>query len=320
MNKYVGNQSQLFGVEEHRLVGGKGDGMILLEVRNGLGLEMVISVSRCADISRLYFKGNSLGYFSPCGYVHPSYYSKHDVDFLKSFTAGFLTTCGLNNVGVPCVDNGEKLPLHGTISNIPATRYSYEILEKEIVVNALIEDEELFSHKMALERKYIISLKENKFDIKDRIVNLGDKEYPAMILYHMNMGYPLLSEKSVLTIPSINVKGRSPLAEREINEWNKMLPPTKEYEERCYFHSFDKDRYAMIYSPLINTELKIKFSNNLSFFTEWKMMGEKDYVLGLEPGNAHPDGRDKMREENVLTILKPEESLTYNVTVELKVK
>jgi len=321
MNNYIGHQSQLYGVEEHRLVGGKQDGMILLEIRNGLGLELVLSMSRCADISRLFFKGNSLGYFSPCGYVHPAYYDKEGINWLKSFTAGFLTTCGLNAVGSPCEDNGEVLPLHGTIANTPASSYSYEVLEDKIVVKALILDEVIFSHKLALEREYTISLKENKFFVKDRIVNRGDFEYPAMILYHMNMGYPLLSEKSVLDIPSTSIKGRTPISQKDINEWNKLLPPTPNYEERCYFHTFGKDnRYAKIYSPLINTELSITFSENLDYFTEWKMMGCRDYVLGLEPGNCHPDGRDKMRKEGKLTILKPDESVQYNVCVEVKEK
>ena len=35
---YYGHESQLFGVEEYRLTGGKGDGMRLLQVRNGKGL------------------------------------------------------------------------------------------------------------------------------------------------------------------------------------------------------------------------------------------------------------------------------------------
>ena len=52
---YYGHPSQFFGVEEHRLVGGRGDGMRLLEIRNGLGLELTLSVDRCCDISRLSF-------------------------------------------------------------------------------------------------------------------------------------------------------------------------------------------------------------------------------------------------------------------------
>ena len=38
MNPYIGHESQLGGVEEHRLVGGKGSGMRLLEINNGRGM------------------------------------------------------------------------------------------------------------------------------------------------------------------------------------------------------------------------------------------------------------------------------------------
>lgn len=95
MNPYIGQETQIYGIEEHRLVGGKGDGMRLLEIRNGKGLEMSISADRAADITRLSVFGSNLSYFSPCGYVAPAYYQQTGSDWLKSFTAGFLTTCGL---------------------------------------------------------------------------------------------------------------------------------------------------------------------------------------------------------------------------------
>ncbi|OQB99704.1 MAG: hypothetical protein BWX78_01642 [Firmicutes bacterium ADurb.Bin099] len=46
-------------------------------------------------------------------------------------------------------------------------------------------------------------------------------------------------------------------------------------------------------------------------------MGCRDYVLGLEPGNCHPDGRDVMRREGTLKFIAPGESITYQVTVNL---
>ena len=318
MNDYLGNPLQLSGVEEYRLVGGRKDNMTLLSVKNGKGLELHLSMSRASDISRLYFKGNSLGYFSPCGYVHPSYYDDRGNGFLKSFTAGFLTTCGLASVGKPCNDNGEELPLHGRISNTPCNDYCYYENEEEIIVEATVIEECIFSYKLVLNRTIKVSKKENTFTINDVITNRGDTSYPTCILYHMNMGYPLLSEKSVLDIPSSKVLGRTELAQKEIDEWNKIIKPTSQYEERCYYHYFDKERYASIYNPDINTRLTIAFSDNLKYFTEWKMMGKRDYVLGLEPGNAHPDGRDILRKENALTILKPNESVSYQVKVTLK--
>src|SRR5262245_47486491 len=101
MNPYIGHESQTARVEEHRLVGGRGDGMRLFEMNNGRGLELTVAADRCCDIYRLAFRGMNMGYFSPTGYVAPAYYDRADMGFLKSFTAGFLTTCGLQTAGSP---------------------------------------------------------------------------------------------------------------------------------------------------------------------------------------------------------------------------
>ena len=98
MNPYIGHETQISGVEEHRLVGGKGDGMRLYEATNGKGLELTLSPDRNGDITRLRYKGINMSYFSPCGYVAPAYYDKVGANWLQSFTAGFLTTCGLQAV------------------------------------------------------------------------------------------------------------------------------------------------------------------------------------------------------------------------------
>ena len=316
MNPYLGHESQLYGVEEHRLVGGKGDGMRLLQVKNGKGLEFVISADRCADIARLSFRRINMGYFSPCGYVSPSYYDDKGDGFLKSFTAGFMTTCGLRAVGTPCVDEGESLPLHGTVGNIPAENIYWDIEEDAIHIHARILDEGIFAPKLELKREIICSLKENTIVIKDQITNRGDKESPAMILYHMNMGYPLLSEKAELRIPSVKVAPRNDRAAEDIDTWYKVLEPQPQFEEQCYYHSFDKNGYAAIYNPEIGQGLEITFdADSLPFFTQWKMMGTRDYVMGLEPGNCTPDGRDRVRKDGNLTVLQPGESVHYEVKI-----
>lgn len=63
MNPYIGHETQLSGVEEHRLVGGKGDGMRLYEATNGKGLELTLSPDRNGDITRLRYKGINMSYF-----------------------------------------------------------------------------------------------------------------------------------------------------------------------------------------------------------------------------------------------------------------
>lgn len=315
---YLGHPSQLCSVEEVRLQGGKGDGMRLLQIRNAAGMELTISADRCADISRLIFKGDNMGYFSPCGYVAPGYYDDRGDGFLKSFTAGFLTTCGLTAVGSPCVDESETLPLHGTIGNTPCDRLWWTEDENNLYIHAEINDSRIFARKLHLSRVITVSKNESRFTVTDTVENQGDTESPVMLLYHMNMGYPLLSERSVVDISSTEVKPRNEHAAKDLDTWANMLPPTPGFEEQCYFHSFDREGQASIYNPDIRKGLTIKFDTaQLDHFTQWKMMGVHDYVLGLEPGNCTPDGRDVIRRQGKLKYLEPGESKTYQVSITL---
>ena len=319
VSRYIGHPSQLGGVEEHRLVGGKGDGMRLYEIRNGKGLELTVSPDRNGDIPRLRFQGVNLSYFSPCGYVAPAYYDNQESNWLASFTAGFLTTCGLQAVGSPCVDEGEKFPLHGSIANTPCEHAWWEEDDKEIRIHTKTRDEIIFGRKLTLSRTLRISKKENVFYIEDEIENTGDRTEPFEILYHMNMGYPLLDEDSVITIPAKEVRSRDPRAAEGLDHWMQMEPPQEGFAEQCYYHIFEgKEGKASIYQPKLGIQLTMTFDAEvLDGFTEWKMMGVRDYVLGLECGNCYPDGRDVMRKIGMLKFLEPGQKQKYQVRIQV---
>lgn len=320
MNPYIGHDTQYYGVEEHRLVGGKGDGMRLFEINNGKGLELTVSPDRCGDITRLKFRGINLSYMSPCGYVAPAYYDSIGTNWLKSFTAGFLTTCGLQAVGSPCVDEGEELPLHGSIANQPCEQAYWTEDEEWLVMHLLVKDETIFGYKLRMERQIKVSKKENAFEICDKITNTGDRVEPMEILYHMNMGYPLLDEDSIINIPAAEVVARDDCAAADIDNWMHIQKPTTGYQEKCYYHKFaDEKGQASIYQPKLNTRLTISFNAaELDGFVEWKMLGVRDYALGLECGNCYPDGRKAMRESGMLKFLQPGESKEYQVRIELE--
>jgi len=324
MNYYCGHPAQTRGAEHYTLHGGKGEGMNFIYVRNGLGLEVWISVDRAGDISRLQFKGRNFGYFAPCGYVSPAYYDGVDAGFLKSFTAGFFTTCGLTAVGSPCEDEGEKLPLHGTLSNTPARLLSLEENETELTVKLQVTDAALFARKLVLTRLYRFSYTENVFSVEDTVQNLGDSTSPYMILYHCNMGYPLLSEQSLLRIPHHSITPRNAHAAEFIDSALQPEAPQAGYEECCYYYDIkEKDGKAKvgIFSPEAGGVVLGYDKAQLPCFTQWKMMGRTDYVMGLEPGNCTPDGRDVLRKEGRLQFLAPEEcgttALSFRFTDDL---
>ena len=318
MNKnYIGHHIQLYGVEDVKLCTGKGDGMRMLNVRNGKGREFTVSVDRAADITRASLKGDNFAYIAPCGYVSPKYYDNKGSGFLKSFTAGFMTTCGLTAVGSPCTDNGEELPLHGNISHTPCENIGYWIDDENIHIKAIVRDASLFSHQLILEREYICSLSENKLTLIDNIKNIGSTETPLEVLYHCNMGYPLLSEKAIVTVPAKSVTPRNEHAASDVANCLVMEKPQKGYEEMCYYYELNGTQTVSIFNPDISKGLKMTIDTaQLPCFTEWKMMVEKEYVLGLEPGNCYPDGRDVMREKGILEFLKPNEVKTHKIVFE----
>ncbi len=320
MKDYIGNPLQIRGAEQYILQNGKGNGMHFVYVRNGLGLEAWISVDRCADLSRVIFKGDNYSFMSPCGYVAPSYYDREGTAFLESFNAGFCTTCGLSNVGVPCEDGGVKYPMHGTVSNIPAELNRIDDAENGLTVEACIRDAVIFGKKLTLKRRYFFSYTENSIRLEDSVTNEADFDTPVLILYHCNMGYPLLSENSTVKIPNISCRPRDKEAADYADTALIMEKPQTQFAERCYYYDVEvKNGTANvgIYNKDINKGLVMSYDKTaLPAFTEWKMMGKTDYVLGLEPGNCNPDGIKTVREQGKLRILKPDE--TENISLEFR--
>ncbi|MBQ4527892.1 MAG: aldose 1-epimerase family protein [Clostridia bacterium] len=317
MNKYIGNEKQLYGVDEMILCTGKGKGMKILQVRNGSGLEFNISADRCGDISKLSFKGDNYCYFSPVGYVAPDYYEKEGINFLKSFTAGFITTCGLTNVGNPCEDEGETFGLHGSISNTPCDNICHYIENGEIHIKATIRDARMFSHHFVLEREYIVPLFKNELYMTDTVKNIGSIEAPVQVLYHCNLGYPLLQECTKFDIPATEVTGRDEHASNHIDTCLQVESPTKGYQEMCFYHKMEGTAKISVYNPEIKKGLNMIYdTKELGCFTQWKLMNEYEYVMGIEPGNAYPDGRDVMREKGMLEMLAPGNERKFSLKFE----
>lgn len=317
MNPYLGHENQLYGFEEVRLVGGKGDGMRLLQVRNGSGLEFTIALDRAADLYRVSLDAVNLGYFSPCGFVAPAYFDRVGNGFLDSFTAGFFTTCGLGNVGNACVDEGEQLGQHGTIGNIPAEHVNYYIEDDVMHIKARIRDAVLFGHKYLLEREYIAPLFENKISVKDKITNIGSAKAPIQMLYHCNIGYPLLSEDAIVEIPSKKVIPAGEYAAAQLDTHLKMLKPTRGYGETCYFHEFEGQARISVYNPKIQKGVVMSYdSAELPKFCQWKAMGEHEYALGIEPGICIPKPRNRVRADGELIFLQPGEVKTQTLNFE----
>ena len=136
----------------------------------------------------------------------------------------------------------------------------------------------------------------------------------------MNMGYPLLDEDSIVTIPSIDVAAKDEAAAKGLDNWMNMEKPQAGFAEQCFYHQFRGDRATVsIRQPKTGIELSISANPQiLDHFVEWKMMGVREYVLGLEFGNCLLEGRNVMRQKGILKFLNPGEKKLYEVRIDLK--
>lgn len=320
---YVGHRDQLMRVKRIRMQEGKADGVELLDVQNRSGMHFDVNVSRGMDIPYLDFCGENIGFISPCGVVSPEYFDDKELGFLKSFTAGFLTTCGLKAAGTPCEYEGTFYGLHGNISHTPAEEVSAVIEENgnspSAVIRGKVRDAVIFGDRICLGREIRCFYKERKFTLKDRVINEGYKKIRQMILYHCNIGYPLLTPDSEIYIPALATKARNAHARDGIDCWMNTQKADPDYQEMCYYHKLKPDERNHSTVAVYNWELELGIAieidlSTLDHFIQWKMMGAGDYVMGLEPSNSTIDGIEDAVNNGSMKYLESGETREYNLT------
>ena len=317
--KYIGNLSQIGGCRHYTLSDGWSRGMRAADINTGGGLQYTVLPDRGLDISLASYKGVNLVYLTCNGETHPAFYEPEGLGWLHTFAGGLLTTCGLTHLGPPCVDNGESLGLHGRFSTIPVKQFAdlsdWEGDEYRYKVRGVIEEGFLFGNKIRMEREISSICGQNVIYVKDQITNFGNKPSPYTILYHMNFGYPLLSEDAEFVIDPLTTVPRDSEALPGMAEFRRFIKPQPSYKEQVFFHTMKGNNKGETGVTIRNKKagiaLGIHFNmKQLPYITQWKMMGYGEYVLGIEPCNVLCKSRKALREENALPLLEPGESTT----------
>jgi len=136
------------------------------------------------------------------------------------------------------------------------------------------------------------------------------------------MGYPLLDENAILVTPTGELTPRDQEAINGEASYNQCQPPTADYSEQVFYHTLNADQNGDTCVALINKKLSlgaaIHFNKNQLFnFTQWKQMGEGDYVMGMEPCNCYVGGRTDPRNAPIQEYLEPGEIRNFDLTIEL---
>lgn len=129
-------------------------------------------------------------------------------------------TCGLDSVGAR-----EGFPSHGTLHGRAAKITRAECSNRGIFVEGEISDTALFGKNLLLKRRIYSDIGSDTVTLKDTLVNLGFREEDYCLLYHVNVGYPMLDEGAEIRAEIEEAIPRT--------AWAKERAAPKEYHYRA---------------------------------------------------------------------------------------
>lgn len=283
----VGSLDQVAGIRHYRVVGGAAEGTALFAVHNRAGLEYTVVADKCLDLFDFRYRGVNLAFRTKNGLVHPARVGSVADDFFNTWGGGMLATCGLANVGDACEEDGLH-PVHGRIGNTPARLVQAEERwdEGDLVLEVAGEMSEsrLHGRHLAMRRRVVTTLDSKAVEVRDEVTNLSEAEEPIFLLYHVNVGHPLLDEETHVWCNADDMD--APAA-------GPMGPPDAGTPMSTTLHRGGPQAAA---AAVVNHRLGLGLGlewdrGRLPLMHQWRNRSPGDYVLAIEPATCPVSGR-----------------------------
>src|SRR5512143_782106 len=175
--RHVMDMRHLADIRPFEFSDGPERGVRGLHVRNAAGLDFTILADRGMGLYDAQFQGVPLAFISSVGVAHPAYAEPHGLGWLRTWPGGFLTPCGLTQVGSPCNDDGEELGIHGRLSGLAAQHLQWgaEWQNDRYVLWAegTLRETSVFGVNLVMKRRISTVLDQARMWIEDRIENHG---------------------------------------------------------------------------------------------------------------------------------------------------
>jgi hypothetical protein len=330
LTRYVADMDQLGGVKPVTYQDGPEAGVRALEFRTGAGLSFTVLAERAMDVGLAEINGVPLCFLTGVGYAHPAYYSGHCSDWLQTFPGGLFVTGGLDTYGQPAEDQDQAFGLHGRATSLAARGLSWDADwdGDEYVLRARGRMKQVSFHgeHLQLTREITASLGENRFTIHDVVENLAGRPEAHMILYHFNVGFPLLDEGSRLEVDVNRTDGLDERAQAIVDRAREVQGPEYGYQEEVVVHDVKPGPDGRVSARMVNPNfgggrglaLTITYQKEeLPYLWQWRNFRQGAYVMGIEPGNADMRGRAYNRERGTLPILQTGERREYTLEVDV---
>lgn len=308
----VGHMSQVAEVRKISFGEGRAAGMKGWQVKNG-SLEFTVMEDKCLDLAQVSYKGVQMNFLSKPGLQGRNHYDTNGGEAQRSIMGGMMFTCGLENICAP-YESDKAYPMHGRIRTTPAEHTGAKTQWKgdvyEISLHGEMREAELFGENLLLKREITTTYPGKQIFVEDTIENQGFREESAMLLYHFNVGYPLLDEGARIILPTKKVMPRDEAAAPYAEHYDIMEAPKDNEPEYVFLHELAADEEGNTFAAVINEKLglgiRLEFNQReLPYFMEWKSLASGDYVVGLEPANSSVYGRAYHEEKGDLHKIQP---------------
>lgn len=325
MMRRMGRMDQLASIRRYQLEDGKGRGMRAFEVTNGSGLCFTVYPDKGLDIGPAQFNGLPLTWMTRNGAVAPAFYDGSGFEWLRTWSGGLVTSCGWINVGPPCETAEGSNGLHGRMDHTPAeevnTRCAWQDDGRYLLeITGTVVHGRVFGEHLVTSRRIRTWLGEPVIELRDRTENRGYSTMPLMQLYHMNFGWPLVDEGATLVAPEHSVTPQNPYCAEHLAEWMKMSAPIPGFAEQVFYHDLPENAEGLAAMRILNASrglaVDVSFrKRELPYLIQWKMMGEGEYVTGLEPSNCYPEGQPANDKRGILRRIEPGETVETVIRV-----
>jgi Domain of unknown function (DUF4432) len=328
----VGRLEQIAGIRLVNLGDDMGRGVRVLEFRSGTGFDFDVMVDRCLDVGPCWFRGRSLAWLASPGVVAPWFAEPLGLGWFRALGGGMVVTCGLDHIQGGGKDSAAHFQqdlqseieygLQGRVGMLPARLIGYgEMWQGDQCVlwaEGIVRQAAVFAEALELHRRIEARVGGKSFRILDRVVNVGFEPTTHMYLYHCNIGYPVLDEAARLLIPAARVAPNPPAVAPQ--DYRLMTAPQAHFKEELYEHEVKPEQNGIAPVALINEALNIGVyqlydRGTLPFHTFWRMMGEGNYVVALEPTTNRDAGRVDAKSRGELQWLQPGEERRYSLEI-----
>jgi len=338
----LGTVAQVAGIDLMTFGDSHARGVRALDVRTGSGFRFSVIPDRGMDVGAADFQGAGLCWLPPKQLAGPWFYDgdQDDHAWLRVGLGGLFNTAGLVSIGTPRTISTEQYGFtqrlaarygtHDRIALTPATRFNYgdrwEADRCLLWVEGIVHQDIAYGENLTLTRRYETEVGASSFKLVDVVSNDGYFSTPHQLLYHFNIGFPVVDDGSEVLATVTEEPASmaySTQATSASHTWRLGTAPQVGFTYEGYNVLMRAGLDGKVGVAIVNRRLRPELGGlgvflrydrrQLPNYVAWRMMREGLYAMGMEPGtNPFGDVADLIGRGYPI-MLEPGETRTYEL-------